>query len=115
MGALDNSVILILIIALVAMLIVVALFSTFYRRSTKDRAFVRTGFGGERVVMNNGALVLPVLHDMMIINMQTMRVEVERSNHDALITHDSLRVDVVAEFFYELHKTMQRFQPQHEP
>lgn len=87
------------VVALALVLIVIALFSTFYRRSTKDRAFVRTGFGGERVVMNNGALVLPVLHDMMTINMQTMRVEVERSNHDALITHDSLRVDVVAEFF----------------
>lgn len=95
----DNSIIYTLVLVVAVMLIVVALFSTFYRRSTKDRAFVRTGFGGERVVMNSGALVLPVLHDMMTINMQTMRVEVERSNHDALITHDSLRVDVVAEFF----------------
>ncbi|MFI0399945.1 MAG: flotillin family protein [Thiolinea sp.] len=99
MAVLDNSVILAGVTALIVIVIIVALFSAFYRRSTKDRAFVRTGFGGELVVMNSGALVLPVLHDMMTINMQTMRVEVERSNHDALITHDSLRVDVVAEFF----------------
>ena len=96
---LDNPIILTAIVVLALALLIGALFTTYYRRSTKDRAFVRTGFGGELVVMNSGALVLPVLHDMMIINMQTMRVEVERSNHDALITQDSLRVDVVAEFF----------------
>jgi uncharacterized membrane protein YqiK len=95
----NNSFGLAIISILAIGLVVVALFSAFYKRSTKDRAFVRTGFGGEKVVMNSGALVLPVLHDMMIINMQTMRVEIERSNHGALITHDSLRVDVVAEFF----------------
>ncbi len=95
-----DSYILIAVVALIGViLMVVALFSAFYRRSTKDRAFVRTGFGGELVVMNSGALVLPVLHDMMTINMQTMRVEISHSNNAALITHDPLRVDVVAEFF----------------
>ena len=31
-----------------------------YRRSTKETAFVRTGFLGEKVVVNGGAFVIPV-------------------------------------------------------
>ena len=41
-----------------------------YRRATKEVGFVRTGFGGEKVVMNGGALVLPVLHETMPVNMK---------------------------------------------
>ena len=57
-----------------------------YRRATKEIGFVRTGFGGEKVVMNGGALVLPVLHETMPVNMNTVRLAVDRNNVDALIT-----------------------------
>ena len=70
-----------------------------YVRATKEVAFVRTGFGGESVVMNGGALVLPVLHETMPVNMNTVRLAVERKNMDALITLDRLRIDVKAEFY----------------
>ena len=70
-----------------------------YRRATKEIGFVRTGFGGEKVVMNGGALVLPVLHETMPVNMNTVRLAVERNNADALITLDRLRIDVKAEFY----------------
>jgi uncharacterized membrane protein YqiK len=70
-----------------------------YKRATKEIAFVRTGFGGEKVVMNGGALVLPVLHETMPVNMNTVRLAVERKNTDALITLDRLRIDVKAEFY----------------
>jgi uncharacterized membrane protein YqiK len=70
-----------------------------YRRATKEIGFVRTGFGGERVVINGGALVLPVLHETMPVNLNTVRLAVERKNNDALITLDRLRIDVKAEFY----------------
>lgn len=70
-----------------------------YVRATKEVGFVRTGFGGEKVVMNGGALVLPVLHETMPVNMNTVRLAVERKNQDALITLDRLRIDVKAEFY----------------
>lgn len=57
-----------------------------YKRATKEIAFIRTGLGGEKVVMNGGALVLPVLHETMPVNMNTVRLAVERNNVDALIT-----------------------------
>jgi uncharacterized membrane protein YqiK len=70
-----------------------------YKRASKEIAFVRTGFGGERVVMNGGALVLPIFHETMPVNMNTVRLAVERKNADALITLDRLRIDVKAEFY----------------
>ena len=36
--------------------------ATLYRRSTSDEAYVRTGLGGQKVVLDGGSLVLPVFH-----------------------------------------------------
>lgn len=84
----------------VAVLLIIAITLTrLYKRATKEVGFVRTGFGGERVVINGGALVLPVLHETMPVNMNTVRLAVERKNNDALITLDRLRIDVKAEFY----------------
>ena len=34
------------------------LFSAFYQRAQKETSYVRTGFGGEKVIMDGGAFVL---------------------------------------------------------
>lgn len=87
----------------VGILVLVALgfflFSAFYRRAQKDTVYVRTGFGGEKIIMSSGAFVLPVLHEALPINMQTMKIEIAREQELALVTKDPLRVDVTAEFF----------------
>ncbi|MEM7779595.1 MAG: flotillin domain-containing protein [Pseudomonadota bacterium] len=80
-------------------LIILVFLMTLYRRASKEIAFVRTGVGGEKVVMNGGAVVLPVLHETMPVNMNTLVLSVERNNTDALITLDRLRIDVKAEFY----------------
>jgi uncharacterized membrane protein YqiK len=84
---------------LVALIIFGLIITRLYKRATKEIAFIRTGLGGEKVVMNGGALVLPVLHETMPVNMNTVRLAVERNNVDALITLDRLRIDVKAEFY----------------
>ena len=70
-----------------------------YKRASKETAFVRTGVGGERVVMNGGAMVLPVFHETMPVNMNTLVLSVVRRDGEALITLDRLRIDVKAEFY----------------
>src|SRR5690606_17107911 len=57
--------------------------------------------------MNGGALVLPVLHETMPVNMNTVRLAVERKNVDALITLDRLRIDVKAEFYVRVRPDSQ--------
>lgn len=86
-------------IILLVLLVIGFSITRLYRRATKEVGFVRTGFGGERVIMNGGALVLPVLHETMPVNMNTVRLAVERKAGDALITLDRLRIDVKAEFY----------------
>ncbi len=76
-----------------------AILAKLYRRSSKEVSFVRTGFGGQRVILNGGSLVLPVFHEIIPVNMNTLRLEVRRDKEQALITRDRMRVDVSAEFY----------------
>jgi uncharacterized membrane protein YqiK len=83
----------------VTVVILVYILRWLYRRSTKETAFVRTGFLGEKVVVNGGAFVIPVLHEITPVNMNVMRIEVARRENGALITRNRMRVDIIAEFF----------------
>jgi len=71
----------------------------FYQRASKEQAFVRTGKGGQKVVKDGGSVVWPIIQETIPINMQTLRLTVERKAKDSLITKDRLRVDVKAEFY----------------
>jgi len=88
-----------LIVVAIVVAVVVWLLHWLYLRSSKERAFVRTGFGGEKVVVDGGAFVLPILHDVIPVNMNTLRLEVVRGKDKSLITKDRMRVDVIAEFY----------------
>ena len=88
-----------LVVVAIVAAIVVWLFHWLYLRSSKERAFVRTGMGGQKVVMNGGAFVLPIVHDVIPVNMNTLRLEVSRGRDKALITRDRMRVDVISEFY----------------
>jgi uncharacterized membrane protein YqiK len=98
-GAQFGSAILGLVVAAIVVAIVVWLMNWLYLRSSKERAFVRTGLGGQKVVMNGGAFVLPIVHEVVQVNMNTLRLEVSRGRDKALITKDRMRVDVVSEFY----------------
>ncbi|SVD49937.1 uncharacterized protein METZ01_LOCUS402791, partial [marine metagenome] len=87
------------LIFLVLLLILIILFSKFYQRSSKDVAFVRTGMGGERIVLTSGAMAIPIIHQVTPVNMNTLRLNVERSNDKGLITSDKMRIDIQAAFY----------------
>ena len=78
-----------------------------YRKSSKELSFVRTGLGGQKVIMNGGSVVLPVFQDTIRVNMNTLRLEVARRNESGLITKDRMRVDVQAEFFVRVKPTIE--------
>ncbi|MCZ4336113.1 flotillin family protein [Shewanella colwelliana] len=84
---------------LLGLLVIGLIFAKLYRRASKETAFVRTGFGGEKIIKDGGAIVLPVLHETIAVNMNTLRIEVEKMQKDALITKDRMRVDVRADFY----------------
>ena len=93
------------IVIFVAFVAIILILARLFKRASKEVAFVRTGMGGQKVIMNGGALVYPVLHEIIPVNMNTLRLEVRRSDDQALITKDRMRVDVQAEFYVRVQPT----------
>ena len=86
-------------IGVILLVVLGIIFAVLYHRSTRDEAFVRTGLGGKKVVLDGGAVVLPIFHSIARVNLKTLRLRVERSKKDSLITKDRMRVDIDAEFY----------------
>ncbi|WP_425261509.1 flotillin family protein [Rubrivivax sp. RP6-9] len=104
-GAQFGSFLLGLLVVAIVVAVGVWLLHWLYLRSSKERAFVRTGLGGQKVVLDGGAFVLPIVHDVIPVNMNTLRLEVARGRDKALITKDRMRVDVIAEFYVRVAAT----------
>lgn len=92
---------------LIVLLVIGIIFSRLYERASAEQSFVRTGLGGLKVVMSGGAIVLPIFHELIHINMNTLKLEVSRSMKDSLITKDRMRVDVVVAFFVRVKPTIE--------
>jgi flotillin len=100
-------------IILVSLIVIGVILTRLYRRATKDVALIRTGFGGEKVVLNGGIMIIPVLHELMQVRLTTVKLEVSRLNKDALITLDKLRVDVVGLFHIKVKPDAQSIAAAH--
>lgn len=96
-----------IIIAVIVIAVVVWLLNWLYERSTSEQAFVRTGFGGEKVVISGGAFVLPIIHEVTPVSFNLARLEVSAEQENALVTKDRMRMDVSAEFFLRVDQTKQ--------
>ena len=92
------DIIAIIILATILIAVMVYLLHWLYRHSSKDQSFVRTGSGGERVVMGGGALVIPIIHDITVVNMNAIPIEVRRIGEQSLITRNKMRIDITTEF-----------------
>src|SRR5215210_3562225 len=89
-------------VTLMVFVLVATAITRLYRKASANMAFVRTGMGGARVVRDGGTLVVPVVHQVIPVSLETMRLNVERRGVHALITKDNLRVDLSAEFYIKV-------------
>src|SRR5882757_8113272 len=94
-----------LIVAIVVIVVVVYVVNWLYHRSSSEVSFVRTGFLGERVVINGGAFVLPFIHDFTPVNMNVLPMQIVREKGGALITRDRMRIDIEADFYVRVQPT----------
>ncbi|CUH75316.1 Inner membrane protein YqiK [Tritonibacter multivorans] len=96
------------VLAVLAFLVLIGLVLVrLYRRATREVSLVKTGAGGKKVIMDGGAIVVPLLHEVSPVNMKTLRLEVQRNNDAALITKDRMRVDVGVEFYVSVMATVE--------
>ena len=88
-----------LITVLVILAIVIVILARFYKRATREVSLIKTGLGGRKVIMDGGTIAIPYFHEVTRVNMQTLKLQIERSGESALITKDRLRVDFGIEFY----------------
>ncbi len=75
---------------------------SFYIKPSANEAYVITGMGGRRVLIDQGGLFIPIVQQMVPVSLETMKLDVERLGQDALITKDNLRVDMRGEFYIKV-------------
>jgi uncharacterized membrane protein YqiK len=97
-------IILTIIVAIVLIAVGIWFIRSFYRRSSKEIAFVRTGLGGQKVILDGAAFVFPIFHDITEVYLNTLRLSVVRDQEKALISKDRMRVDVAVDFYIRVRK-----------
>lgn len=103
-----------MIAAAIGVVAAIAFFSTLivfvksWKKASAEMAFVRTGKGGERVIISGGSLVFGFLHNIRMISLETMQLEVARKGEQALITKDKYRVDLEVVFHIRVEPIEER-------
>jgi len=97
-----------LIIGGVVFFIVIVLFAfaTFYKKIPQGKAIVRTGVGGGKVAFNKGMYVVPILHQMEIMDISVKKLQIDRLEQDGLICKDNIRADIKVAFFVRVNKNV---------
>ncbi|MEZ4630316.1 MAG: SPFH domain-containing protein [Deinococcales bacterium] len=89
-------------VILFAIGLVIWLIKNFYIKPSANQAYVITGLGGRKVLIDSGSLFFPLVQERIPVSLETMKLDVERAGDDALITKDNLRVDVKGEFYIKV-------------
>jgi uncharacterized membrane protein YqiK len=99
-----NLVVVLLLVAGSVFLIVTSMVAVakFYRRCGADEALVRTGSGGNKVVIGGGILVYPILHQLLRVSLRSVKLSVERSGRNALVTADKIKANVTTELYIKV-------------
>jgi uncharacterized membrane protein YqiK len=103
--ALQNNLVLIgggIAIVILFLVSVMTMISRCYRRCGADEALVRTGSGGNKVVIGGGVLVFPVIHQLLRVSLRSVKLLVERSGKNALVTGDKIKANVTTELYIKV-------------
>ena len=60
-----------------------------------------------KVIVDGGAIVLPILHEIIPVNNANFTIACWRQQNEALITQDRMRIDVKAEFYLKVSPTVE--------
>jgi flotillin len=93
-----------LVIGVISLLIlsILVVITKLYQKTAANESLIRTGMRGMKVIMDGGIIFVPVLHKILRISLETMRLDVIREGNDALITSDYLRADLKSEFYIKV-------------
>jgi uncharacterized membrane protein YqiK len=106
LGALSQIGIIIGLVIGVLVIVIVAFFAMvtrFYLKSPADQAFVKTGGGKPKVIVNGGDWVIPAFHQVSWVDLRTMDIDIERTEANALLTIDPQYADIRAIFYVKVN------------
>ncbi len=80
-------------------LVAIFLISSRYKRGSKKTAYILSGFGGEQILLDKNAFALPILQQVIPVNLTTQCLNIKAEEHSALLTKDHLKLDISADFY----------------
>ena len=90
------------VLGVVVLIVFLSSLARFYRRPAADEALVRTGSGGNNVAIGQGMMIVPILHQLMRVSLRSLKLSVERSGKNALVTKDKIKANVTTELFVKV-------------
>ena len=66
----------IIVLVAIGVILGIIFLNRYYRKASREVALIRTGAGGQRVIIEGGCLALPFLHKISEVNMKTSRMEI---------------------------------------
>ena len=76
-----ETLITLVILAIIAVAIFYIISVWVYKRAPANMGFIRTGFGGTKVCLGQGAMVFPVFNQVPWVTLEPINVMVSRSRH----------------------------------
>ena len=90
----------------VLLLGILILIARTWRQVDQGRAMIVNKMGTEPKVTFTGAIVLPIVNKMEIMDLSVKTIEVSRRGKDGLICADNIRADIKVTFFVRVNKTV---------
>lgn len=92
----------IILVVAISFSLIALMGSRFYQRCGADVALVRTGAGGNKVVIGGGTFVYPILHQLQRVPLRSVKLSVERSGRNALIAGDKIKANITTELYVKV-------------
>ncbi len=87
----------------VALFLSFALILSWFKKVPQGKALIRTGYPDIKIFFS-GAIVVPVLHRMEMMDISVKKVEIGRTGKDGLICKDNMRADIKVAFFVKVNQ-----------
>lgn len=94
-----------LLVLAIAIAVIIWFLHRYFAKATREISLVRTGLGGQKIVIDGGCLAVPFLHQVQRVSMGAISVRLDRSEPDSLLTGDRLRANVEMEIEVRVQPT----------
>jgi len=85
---------------------ILVLIARTWRQVDQGRALIVNKMGSEPKVTFTGAIVLPIVNKMEVMDLSVKMIDVARSGKEGLICADNIRADIKVTFFVRVNKTV---------